>query len=141
MNSIRKRTKSLLSVIKPKIQFYVEFILGWILIIQGVIELQSESQLPSHALELLSPHWAEVIVASWQLVAGALLIAGVLCWEKNVSRPMRRVGSFMAFFAFTFLSFLGIFSEGVNDLFWIATIGLSLMSAIMYIRAGEVGNE
>lgn len=62
-------------------------------------------------------------------------------WEKKISRPLRRAGSFMAFCALTFLSFLGILSEGVNDLYWIATIGLALMSAVLYIRAGEKYHE
>jgi len=136
VNRIHRATVWLLSVTKTKAIYYVEFILGLILIAQGVVELFPEGQLPQGSFEVLPAEWGEIAFSAFQTLAGLMLIVGVIANHQKWARSLRRLGSFMAFLAMLFLSFLGIISEGVNDLYWIATIGLTLLCGAIYIRAG-----
>lgn len=137
MNRIRNATKSLLSVIKPQAGYYVEFLIGLVLIAQGIAEGWPGQQLPDqHSFIFLSSETAEHLLAVWQFVSGLLMVVGISRLGGRWSRQMRRIGSFGAFLALSFVTFLGVISKEGNQIYWIATMGLALMSGMVHIRAG-----
>lgn len=137
MNRIRNAISQLLSVIKPGSAHYAEFILGLILIAEGVALIWPGQQLPDQgAFLLLSSAVAEHILAFWQIVSGLLIVMGVSAVVSRISYRAHRIGTFGGFLAFSFATFLGIASKEGNQIFWIATMGLALMSGVFHIRAG-----
>jgi hypothetical protein len=132
---LRSALASLRSVFSPHAQYYVEFLIGLILIVEGVLEFFPGLQLPSETFQLIPTNIGELIVSVCQITAGLFMVVGVAI-KGRWSRRLRRYGSFGAFFSFSFLSLLGIISEEVNDLYWIVTLGLALMCAIIYIHIG-----
>jgi hypothetical protein len=137
VKSIIRKSKQLLSVIKPHARYYVEFIIGIVLVAQGMIAIFPGEQLPGQTtFSILTTHQVELILAVWQIASGLLLIIGVSSKPSKREHALRRSGAFGGFLSLTFLTFLGILSSEVNDLFWIATTGLALVSGIIYIRMG-----
>ena len=132
---LRSALAQLRSVFSPHAQYYVEFLIGLILIAEGALEFFPGLQLPAATFQLIPTHLGELIVSVWQIVAGVCMIVGVAI-SGRWSYRLRRIGLFGAFFAFSFLTFLGIISDEVNDLYWIVTFGLSLMCAVIYIHVG-----
>jgi hypothetical protein len=124
-------------VIKPSGNHYAESILGLILIVEGVALIWPGQQLPNQdAYILLSSVLAEHILGLWQIISGVLIVVGVSAVRSRISYPARRIGTFGAFLALSFITFLGIASKEGNQIYWIATVGLALMSAVFHIRAG-----
>lgn len=104
---------------------------------QGLAEGWPGSQLPDQdALEILTTESAEIALSIWQIVAGILIIAGVTNISCKYSKASRRVGTFLAFLSLSFITILGIISHEGNQIFWIATAGLALLSGIVHIRLG-----
>jgi hypothetical protein len=132
---LRSAFNQLLSVFKPNARYYVEFLIGLILVVQGVLQFLPGLQLPQTTFTVIPANIGEFIVSLWQVVSGLALIIGVGLVGRW-SHRLRRIGSFGSFFAFSFLTFLGIISEEVNDLYWIVTFGLALMCATLYIHVG-----
>lgn len=135
MIKLRSASNQLLSVFKPHARYYVEFLIGLILIVQGTLQFLPGLQLPETTFQLLPQEFGELLVSVWQIATGLALIIGVSLVGRW-SHRLRRIGSFGAFFAFSFLTLLGIISEEVNDLYWIVTFGLALMCAFLYIHVG-----
>lgn len=122
----------------PNLGYYLELCIALVLFAQGVYALWPNYDLPNTSFwKLAEQASAQDVVGSLLIISSLLLFWGLSQNHFPTRRAFRRVGSFMAFVTMAFLSWIGILSEEVNDVYWLATGGLAVMAAVMYVKVGR----
>lgn len=122
----------------PNVGYYLELIIAFVLFVQGFYALIPAYDLPRDSIFGLDKlPLAQDGLGALLILASLLLFWGMSQHHFPTRRAFRRAGSFLAFGVLLFISFLGILSEDVNDIYWISTLGIAVMTAVMYVRVGR----
>lgn len=121
----------------PSVGYYLELIIALVLFVQGFYALVPAYDLPRDSVFGLDRlPMAQNGLGILLIVSSILLFWGLSQHHFPTRRAFRRAGSFLAFGVLLFITFLGILSEDVNDIYWISTLGIAIMTAVMYVRVG-----
>lgn len=122
----------------PGVRYYAEIVVALVLFVQGVLVVVPEYDLPSQNFwSIIGSPAVQEGVGITLILASVLIFVGLAADRAHVRRTARRAGTMLAFLVFTLLTFVGILSEEVNDVYWLATAGLAVLSSIIYVRVGR----
>lgn len=120
------------------VRYYAEVVVALILLIQGLLVVIPSYDLPDQEFwSLIDSPVAQEAVGIALIVGAVLILVGLATDDPPLHKFARRAGAMLGFLIFSLLTFIGVLSEEVNDVYWLATAGLALLSAIMYVRIGR----
>lgn len=97
--------------------------------------------LPADSFTFLTPEQAAHLLGGLFAVAFVLMLVGAMFRTEDFSRTFRRVGSFIAFLCFSYVTFIGFFSDSLTDPVGVLAFGMALLSGFLHIKENRVVND
>ena len=93
-----------------------------------------DNLLPADSFQFLTQDQAARIIGLLFATAFVTMVIGMIFREYKYSRYLRRVGMFVAFLCFSYVAFIGFFSDQLIDPVGVLAFGLALISGFLHIQ-------
>lgn len=100
-----------------------------------------EDLLPADSFSFLTQAQAAHLIGILFAVASVLMLAGSIFRAEVFSRVLRRVGTFVAFLCFSYVTLIGFFSDALIDPVGVLAFGMALLSGFLHIKENRVVND